>query len=80
MTTITLGSNKVNIMNNGLVSRLGNFRLEGMDMPYSSFGPQLYNLCLSEGFTREQIIPSRAFCSDENEINAAKIGNHGKGN
>ena len=36
-------------------------------MRYSMFVPRLYNLCLSLGFEAGNIIPSRAFCSDENQ-------------
>lgn len=42
------------------------FSLDGM-MRYSHFVPRLYNYCLSLGFKSGQIIPSRAFCSDENQ-------------
>ena len=36
-------------------------------MRYSLFVPRLYNLCRSLGFEAGNIIPSRAFCSDENQ-------------
>lgn len=36
-------------------------------MRYSQFVPRLYNLCRSLGFTPGKIMPSRAFCSDENQ-------------
>lgn len=36
-------------------------------MRYSQFMPRLYNYCISQGFTPGQIMPSRAFCSDENQ-------------
>ena len=42
------------------------FRIDAM-MRYSQFVPRLYNLCLSEGFEAGKIMPSRAFCSDENQ-------------
>lgn len=42
------------------------FRIDPM-MRYSQFVPRLYNLCLSEGFEAGNIMPSRAFCSDENQ-------------
>jgi hypothetical protein len=36
-------------------------------MRYSLFVPRLYNLCRSLGFERGNIMPSRAFCSDESQ-------------
>lgn len=36
-------------------------------MRYGKFVPRLYNLCRSLGFTPGKIMPSRAFCSDENQ-------------
>jgi len=36
-------------------------------MRYSLFVPRLYNLCRSLGFEAGNIMPSRAFCSDENQ-------------
>jgi len=42
------------------------FHLDHM-MRYSLFVPRLYNLCRSPGFGAGNIIPSRAFCSDENQ-------------
>lgn len=44
-----------------------NFRLENMMLRYSSFVPRLYNFCISLGFEPGKIMPSRAFCSDENQ-------------
>jgi hypothetical protein len=46
---------------------IGNLRLGGMAIRYSQFVPQLYNYCRSLGFDRKQIMPSRAFCSDESQ-------------
>ncbi len=46
---------------------MGNFQLERRMMRYSNFVPRLYNLCLSLGFEAGKIMPSRAFCSDENQ-------------
>lgn len=46
---------------------MGNLRLGGMAIRYSQFVPQLYNYCLSLGFMRHQMMPSRAFCSDESQ-------------
>jgi len=42
------------------------FPITGM-MRYSIFVPRLYNFCKSLGFTPGKIMPSRAFCSDENQ-------------
>lgn len=42
------------------------FRIDYM-MRYSLFVPRLYNLCISLGFEAGNIMPSRAFCSDENQ-------------
>ena len=47
-------------------SVIGDFRIESM-MRYSLFVPRLYNLCKSLGFEAGRIMPSRAFCSDENQ-------------
>jgi hypothetical protein len=46
---------------------MGTMRLGGMAMRYSQFVPKLYNYCLSLGFERSHIMPSRAFCSDESQ-------------
>ena len=46
---------------------MGVFRVEGMAMRYSLFMPRLYNLSKSLGFQPGKIMPSRAFCSDENQ-------------
>ena len=42
------------------------FHIDQM-MRYSLFVPRLYNLCRSLGFEAGNIMPSRAFCSDENQ-------------
>jgi len=47
-------------------SKVCDFRTEHM-MRYSQFVPRLYNLCRSLGFEAGHIMPSRAFCSDENQ-------------
>ena len=44
---------------------LGDLRLGHMAIRYSQFVPKLYNYCLSLGFLRNRMMPSRAFCSDE---------------
>jgi hypothetical protein len=43
------------------------FPLEGNYFRYSSFVPRLANFCTSLGFEPGMIMPSRAFCSDENQ-------------
>ncbi len=43
------------------------FRLGDRAMRYSLFVPRLYNYCLSLGFQRARMMPSRAFCSDESQ-------------
>ena len=47
-------------------SALENYKLDGM-MRYSIFVPRLYNFCKSLGMKTGRIMPSRAFCSDENQ-------------
>jgi hypothetical protein len=46
---------------------MGDLRLGGMAIRYSQFVPKLYNYCLSLGFQRHHMMPSRAFCSDESQ-------------
>ncbi len=46
---------------------MGDLRLGGMAIRYSQFIPKLYNYCLSLGFQRSRMMPSRAFCSDESQ-------------
>ncbi len=48
-------------------TNLGNFTMEGRWFRYSSFVPRLYNWCRSLGFEAGNIMPSRAFCSDESQ-------------
>jgi hypothetical protein len=43
------------------------FKLGDRAMRYSLFAPRLYNFCLSLGFRRDLVMPSRAFCSDESQ-------------
>jgi len=43
------------------------FNVDGMTIPYVEFVPRLYNLCIQLGFRKDLIMPSRAFCSDENQ-------------
>ena len=46
---------------------IDNMRVAGHAMRYSQFVPRLYNYCLSLGFERDRMMPSRAFCSDESQ-------------
>jgi hypothetical protein len=46
---------------------MGDLRLGRMAIRYSQFVPKLYNYCLSLGFERDRMMPSRAFCSDESQ-------------
>lgn len=46
---------------------LAPFKVDGLAIPYPEFVPRLYNLCISLGFRAGLIMPSRAFCSDENQ-------------
>jgi len=52
---------------NSYLAMWGPFKLEDKLLRYSSFVPRLYNFCKSLGFEPGQIMPSRAFCSDENQ-------------
>jgi len=52
--------------NTNIQSVINEFRIDSM-MRYSQFVPRLYNLCKSLGYTAGHIMPSRAFCSDENQ-------------
>ena len=47
-------------------SVIGEFHIDCM-MRCIVFAPRLYNLCKSLGFEVGKIMPSRAFCSDENQ-------------
>ncbi len=49
------------------MKKMGDFQLEQRVIRYNEFVPKLYNLCLSLGFEAGKIMPSRAFCSDENQ-------------
>ena len=46
---------------------LGEFKTAEVMLRYSSFVPRLYNMCVGIGFEPGKIMPSRAFCSDENQ-------------
>ena len=43
------------------------FLVDRYAMRYSNFVPRLFNFCLSLGMKPNRIMPSRAFCSDENQ-------------
>ena len=51
----------------GMSELIGNYRVSGFAIRYSQFVPKLYNLCRSLGFRSGRTMPSRAFCSDENQ-------------
>jgi hypothetical protein len=48
-------------------NRNTDFFIDDYVMRYSNFVPRLYNYCLSLGMQPDRIMPSRAFCSDENQ-------------
>ena len=48
-------------------SNFHSFHVDDMAIRYSKFAPRLFNFCLSLGMKPNQIMPSRAFCSDENQ-------------
>ncbi len=50
-----------------IVRRPAPFKVDGLAIPYPEFVPRLYNLCMTLGFRKGLIMPSRAFCSDENQ-------------
>lgn len=50
-----------------ILREMADFTVDGMAIPYPEFVPQLYNLCSRLGFRKGLIMPSRAFCSDENQ-------------
>jgi len=52
--------------NTNIQSTVCDFHIDHM-MRYSQFVPRLYNLCRSLGYEVGKIMPSRAFCSDENQ-------------
>lgn len=49
------------------MDRLAQFKISDRAMRYSQFVPRLYNWCISLGFEPNKILPSQAFCSDENQ-------------
>ena len=53
--------------NTNIKQVLGDFKIKDHMFRYSVFVAKLYNLCKSLGFEPGKIMPSRAFCSDENQ-------------
>ncbi len=53
--------------NEHVVRKVAPFKVDGFAIPYPEFVARLYNLCMSLGFRKGLIMPSRAFCSDENQ-------------
>ncbi|MFN2366321.1 MAG: hypothetical protein ABR523_07660 [Desulfurivibrionaceae bacterium] len=50
-----------------IIREMAPFKVDGMALPYAEFVPRLYNFCMELGFRKGLIMPSRAFCSDENQ-------------
>lgn len=50
-----------------IIRKLAPFKVDGFAIPYAEFAPKLFNLCMTLGFRKGLIMPSRAFCSDENQ-------------
>ena len=50
-----------------VVKEIAPFKIDGLAIPYPEFVSRLYNLCMTLGFRKGLIMPSRAFCSDENQ-------------
>lgn len=50
-----------------VIRKMAPFKVDGMAIPYPEFVPRLYNFCKSLGFRQGLMMPSRAFCSDENQ-------------
>ncbi len=50
-----------------VVREVAPFKIDGLAIPYPEFVARLYNLCMELGFRKGLIMPSRAFCSDENQ-------------
>ncbi|MCI5166208.1 MAG: hypothetical protein D3903_08955 [Candidatus Electrothrix sp. GM3_4] len=50
-----------------IIRRLAPFKVDHLAISYAEFVPKLYNLCMTLGFRKDKIMPSRAFCSDENQ-------------
>ena len=50
-----------------ILKKVAPFKINDLAIPYPEFIPRLYNFCLELGFSKDYIMPSRAFCSDENQ-------------
>jgi len=50
-----------------VVREVAPFKVDGLAIPYPEFISRLYNFCMELGFRKGFIMPSRAFCSDENQ-------------
>ncbi len=50
-----------------VIKEVAPFKVDGLAIPYPEFVSRLYNLCMELGFRKGLIMPSRAFCSDENQ-------------
>ena len=50
-----------------VIREMAPFKVDGLALPYAEFVPRLYNFCMELGFRKGLIMPSRAFCSDENQ-------------
>ena len=50
-----------------VVREVAPYKVDGLAIPYPEFVSRLYNLCMELGFRKGLIMPSRAFCSDENQ-------------
>ncbi len=50
-----------------VVREIAPFKVDGLAIPYPEFVSRLYSLCMELGFRKGLIMPSRAFCSDENQ-------------
>ncbi len=60
--------NHCNFQNNTDINHaLGDYDLESHMLSYNEFFPRIYNYCKSLGFEMNKIMPSQAFCSDENQ-------------
>ncbi|MFO7607200.1 MAG: hypothetical protein R6W72_12980 [Desulfurivibrionaceae bacterium] len=63
-----------------IIREMAPFKVDGMAMPYAEFVPRLYNFCMELGFRKGLIMPSRAFCSDENQgLPIILLGRKGRG-
>jgi len=50
-----------------ILRKVAPFKIDNLALPYPDFIPRLYNFCIDLGFSKDYIMPSRAFCSDENQ-------------